>query len=89
MPLLDMPLLDMPQRGTIVTISGNEASGGLMGDRQKRYARSIMAVHEIGVTRRRLILFSNKDYDRMLQHEDDPMVILVVAVKYKIKKSVG
>ncbi|RDX80475.1 hypothetical protein CR513_38969, partial [Mucuna pruriens] len=46
-----------------------------------------MAMHETGSARSKdaPILFSNEDYEGMLPHEDDPMVILVVVVKYKIK----
>ncbi|RDX60416.1 hypothetical protein CR513_61443, partial [Mucuna pruriens] len=61
--------------------------GGLTTTKRKRYPRSVMAI-KTGTTQARdpFISFSNKDYKGMSPHQDDPMVISIVAIEYKIEK---
>ncbi|RDX99578.1 hypothetical protein CR513_17369, partial [Mucuna pruriens] len=72
------------EKGTITTILG----GGMAVER-KRYARSMMTV-QAGTTwpvpGDPVSSLLNEDYEDMLPHQDDPMVILIVAIEYKIER---
>ncbi|RDX58165.1 hypothetical protein CR513_62542, partial [Mucuna pruriens] len=74
-------------QGTISTISGGDASRELMMFERIRYARTVMVVRADAPCPRDLVIsFSDEDYKDMLPLQNDPMVISVIVVSYKVER---
>ncbi|RDX63413.1 hypothetical protein CR513_58164, partial [Mucuna pruriens] len=76
----------MQTQGTITTISKGEAITQMMTFERKRYANSVMTVQASATHPKDPYSFSDDDYEGMISHQDDPMIISVVAVEFKVEK---
>ncbi|RDX77445.1 hypothetical protein CR513_42433, partial [Mucuna pruriens] len=73
--------------GTITTISRGGTLDGKSALARKRYFRVVMAIQGSTLQPRdQVICFTNEDCEGTPPHQDDPMVILLVAADYKIKR---
>ncbi|RDX64029.1 hypothetical protein CR513_57457, partial [Mucuna pruriens] len=74
-------------KGTIATISGGGTTTKMTAFERKRCARSTKAVQAGTIHPQDLVIsFSDTNYEDMLPQQDDPMVISVVATKYKVER---
>ena len=74
---------------TLNTISGGFAGGGESSTSWKNYARQIMLVDEGSrsfAERSPDITFSTEDFEGVIPHEDDPMVITLQILNWNIKR---
>ncbi|RDX69374.1 hypothetical protein CR513_51518, partial [Mucuna pruriens] len=71
----------------ITTISKDDTFGGKTALATKRYARVVMAVQGSNLRPRDpVICFTGEDYEGTSPHQDDPMVISLITVDYKIER---
>ncbi|RDY07110.1 hypothetical protein CR513_08815, partial [Mucuna pruriens] len=74
-------------RGTIATISGGGLTSKMIESGRRRHIQSIMTVQvEEAHPRDPIISFLITNYDGVLPHQDDLMVISVVATEYKVER---
>jgi len=74
---------------TLNTISGGFAGGGESSASRKNYARQIMLVDEGSRTfteKSSDITFFAKDFEGIIPHDDDPMVITLQILNWNIKR---
>jgi len=74
---------------TLNTISGGFAGGGESCASRKNYARQIMLIDEGShtfVEKSSDITFSAKDFEGVVPHDDDPMVITLQILNWNIKR---
>lgn len=76
-----------PTKGDLNTIAGGFACGGLTSSSRKRYAKSVMlvSVEERHFPTHPPLIITSEDFEGIYPHEDDPMVISVVATDYRVK----
>jgi len=80
---------DEERRHTLNTISGGFADGGESSPSRKKYIRQVMLCQEDNkqaAEREPEISFSSRDYQDIVPHDDDPMVITLQIFKWDIKR---
>jgi len=74
---------------TLNTISGGFAGGGESSTSRRNYARQIMLINEDSCSfaeRSSVITFSAEDFEGVIPHEDNPMVITLQILNWNIKR---
>lgn len=79
---------DPKERNTLNTISGGFARGGESNTSRKRYVRQVMFIDHraINSEREQGITFTLDDYEGVVPHDNDPMVVTLQILNWDAKR---
>jgi len=79
-----------PVVGDMNTIAGGFAGGGVTSASKKRYARSVMTASAMWQKKiLPALTFSDEDKKDVIPHEDDPVVVSVIAMGRRVHRVLG
>ncbi|XP_020217746.1 uncharacterized protein LOC109801147 [Cajanus cajan] len=85
-PARSLEAHQQPIHGDFNTIAGGFAGGRATSAARKRYTCSVLKVSKFRRPSQPEISFSDSDYEGVAPHEDDPVVVSAIVMRYNVKR---